>query len=181
MKITETKLKGCLILEPQIFEDNRGIFFEVFKKKKLESVLGYEVDFVQENTSISKKGVLRGLHFQTGDSAQAKLVSVQNGSVVDVIVDVRSDSASFGQHIKVNLSEENRKSIFIPKGMAHGFLTLTDQVVFNYLCDNYYNPGKESGILYNDSDLAIDWGFPLSELIVSEKDLLLPTFKKIMQ
>ncbi|WP_396632690.1 dTDP-4-dehydrorhamnose 3,5-epimerase [Maribacter sp. R86514] len=181
MKITETKLKGCLILEPQIFEDNRGVFYEVFKKKELESVLGYEVDFVQENTSISKKGVLRGLHFQTGDSAQAKLVSVQNGEVVDVIVDVRSDSASYGQHIKINLSETNKKSIFIPKGMAHGFLALTDQVVFNYLCDDYYNPKEESGIIYNDPDLAIDWNYPLSELIVSEKDLLLPTFKNLMQ
>lgn len=181
MKITETKLKGCLILEPQIFEDNRGVFYEVFKKKELESVLGYEVDFVQENTSISKKGVLRGLHFQTGDSAQAKLVSVQKGEVVDVIVDVRSDSASYGQHIKINLSETNKKSIFIPKGMAHGFLALTDQVVFNYLCDDYYDPKEESGIIYNDPDLAIDWNYPLSELIVSEKDLLLPTFKNLMQ
>ncbi len=180
MKITETKLKGCLILEPQIFEDNRGVFFEVFKKKELESFLGYEVDFVQENTSISKKGVLRGLHFQTGDSAQAKLVSVQKGEVVDVIVDVRSDSASYGHHVKINLSETNKKSIFIPKGMAHGFLALTNQVVFNYLCDDYYNPKEESGIIYNDPDLAIDWNYPLSELIVSEKDLLLPTFKNLM-
>jgi len=180
MKITETKLKGCLILEPQIFEDIRGVFYEVFKKKELESFLGYEVDFVQENSSISKKGVLRGLHFQTGDSAQAKLVSVQKGEVVDVIVDVRSDSASYGQHIKINLSETNKKSIFIPKGMAHGFLALTDQVVFNYLCDDYYNPKEESGIIYNDPDLAIDWNYPLSELIVSEKDLLLPTFKNLM-
>lgn len=180
MKITETKLKGCLILEPQIYEDYRGVFYEVFKKKELESVLGYEVDFVQENSSISKKGVLRGLHFQTGDSAQAKLVSVQKGEVVDVIVDVRSDSASYGQHIKINLSETNKKSIFIPKGMAHGFLALTDQVVFNYLCDDYYNPKEESGIIYNDPDLAIDWNYPLSELIVSEKDLLLPTFKNLM-
>ncbi|WP_116771601.1 dTDP-4-dehydrorhamnose 3,5-epimerase [Maribacter litoralis] len=181
MKITETKLKGCLILEPQIYEDKRGVFFEVFKKNELESVLGYNIDFVQENTSISKKGVLRGLHFQRGDSAQAKLVSVQRGEVVDVIVDIRPDSASFGQHIKVNLSEANKKCIFIPKGMAHGFLALTNEVVFNYLCDGYYNPKHESGILFNDSDLAIDWGYPSSELIVSEKDLLLPTFKKLME
>ncbi|MGO4919938.1 dTDP-4-dehydrorhamnose 3,5-epimerase [Maribacter spongiicola] len=181
MKITETKLKGCLILEPQIFEDNRGVFFEVFKKKELSDFLGYEVDFVQENKSLSKKGVLRGLHFQKGESAQAKLVSVQNGSVVDVIVDIRPDSVTFGEHIKVHLSDVNNKSIFIPKGMAHGFLTLTNDVVFTYLCDNYYNPKMESGILYNDADLAIDWGFSLSELIVSEKDLILPTFKELMQ
>lgn len=181
MNITETKLKSCLILEPQIFEDNRGVFFEVFKKKELSDFLGYEVDFVQENKSISKKGVLRGLHFQKGESAQAKLVSVQNGSVVDVIVDIRPDSVTFGEHIKVHLSDVNNKSIFIPKGMAHGFLTLTDNVVFTYLCDNYYNPKMESGILYNDSDLAIDWGFTSSELIVLEKDLILPTFKELMQ
>ncbi|WP_437371618.1 dTDP-4-dehydrorhamnose 3,5-epimerase [Maribacter litoralis] len=181
MKIVESKLKGCLILEPQIHIDERGMFFEVFRKKELEFFLGYNIDFVQENTSISKKGVLRGLHFQRGDSAQAKLVSVQRGEVVDVIVDIRPDSASFGQHIKVNLSEANKKCIFIPKGMAHGFLALSNEVVFNYLCDGYYNPKLESGIYYNDSDLAIDWGYPLSELIVSEKDLLLPTFKKFMQ
>ncbi|WP_282178798.1 dTDP-4-dehydrorhamnose 3,5-epimerase [Maribacter stanieri] len=181
MKITETKLKGCLILEPQIFEDNRGVFFEVFKKKELSNFLGYEIDFVQENKSLSKKGVLRGLHFQKGESAQAKLVSVQNGSVVDVIVDIRPDSVTFGKHIKVHLSDVNNKSIFIPKGMAHGFLTLTDNVVFTYLCDKYYNPKMESGILYNDSDLAIDWGITSSELIVSEKDLILPTFKELMQ
>jgi len=181
MKITETKLKGCLILEPQIYEDKRGVFFEVFKKNELESVLGYNIDFVQENTSISKKGVLRGLHFQRGDSAQAKLVSVQRGEVVDVIVDIRPDSASFGQHIKVNLSEANKKCIFIPKGMAHGFLALSNEVVFNYLCDGYYNPKTESGILYNDSDLAIDWGYPSAELIVSDKDLVLPSFKELIK
>ena len=181
MKIIEIKLKGCLILEPQIFEDNRGVFFEVFKKKELSDFLGYQVDFVQENKSISKKGVLRGLHFQKGNSAQAKLVSVQKGEVVDVIVDIRPDSVTFGEHVKVHLSDVNNKSIFIPKGMAHGFVTLTDNVIFTYLCDNYYDPKKESGILYNDSDLAIDWGFSLSELIVSEKDLILPTFKELMQ
>ena len=181
MIITETKLKGCLILEPQIFEDNRGVFFEVFKKKKLSDFLGYEVDFVQENKSISKKNVLRGLHFQKGDGAQAKLVSVQKGEVVDVIVDIRPDSVTFGEHIKVHISDVNNKSVFIPKGMAHGFVTLTDYVVFTYLCDNYYNPQMESGILYNDFDLAIDWGYSSSELIVSEKDLILPTFKELIQ
>ena len=181
MIITETKLKGCLILAPQIFEDNRGVFFEVFKKKELSDFLGYEVDFVQENTSISKKGVLRGLHFQKGNSAQAKLVSVQRGEVIDVIVDIRPNSKTFGEYIKVTLSDSNHKSIFIPKGMAHGFLSITNEVKFNYLCDNYYNPKMESGILYSDSDLAIDWGFSSSELIVSEKDLILPTFKELMQ
>lgn len=181
MKITETKLKGCLILEPQIFEDNRGVFFEVFKKKELSDFLGYKVDFIQENKSISKKGVLRGLHFQKGDSAQAKLVSVHKGGVVDVIVDIRPDSVTFGEHVKVHLSDVNNRSVFIPKGMAHGFVALYDNVVFTYLCDNYYNPTMESGILYNDPELAIDWGFDALELIVSEKDLILPSFKELMQ
>ncbi|MGB2759230.1 MAG: dTDP-4-dehydrorhamnose 3,5-epimerase [Maribacter stanieri] len=180
MKITETKLKGCLILEPQIFEDNRGVFFEVFKKKELSNFLGYEIDFVQENKSLSKKGVLRGLHFQKGESAQAKLVSVQKGSVVDVIVDIRPNSESFGEYIKVNLSDVNNRSIFIPKGMAHGFVALDNNVVFTYLCDNYYDSSMESGILYNDSDLAIDWGIDPLKLIVSDKDLNLPTFKELM-
>ncbi|TDS18641.1 dTDP-4-dehydrorhamnose 3,5-epimerase [Maribacter caenipelagi] len=181
MKITETKLKGCLILEPQVFEDHRGVFFEVFKKRELEDFLGYKIDFVQENTSISKKGVLRGLHFQIGEGAQAKLVSVQKGEVVDVIVDIRPDSKTFGEHIKVTLSDKNHKSIFIPKGMAHGFLSITNEVIFNYFCDNYYNPKMESGILYNDCDLDIDWDFPLSELIISEKDLILPSFKELIK
>ncbi|WP_286812155.1 MULTISPECIES: dTDP-4-dehydrorhamnose 3,5-epimerase [unclassified Maribacter] len=181
MKITETKLKGCLILEPQFFEDNRGIFFEVFKKKELCDFLGYEVDFVQENKSISKKGVLRGLHFQTGTAAQAKLVSVQKGEVDDVIVDIRPDSESFGKYIKINLSDINNKSIFIPKGMAHGFVALSNNVIFTYLCDNYYNPSMESGILYNDADLAIDWGYSGKELTVSEKDLILPSFKELLK
>ncbi|MDF4201475.1 dTDP-4-dehydrorhamnose 3,5-epimerase [Maribacter sp. SA7] len=180
MKITETKLKDCLILEPKIFEDNRGFFFEVFKKKELSAFLGYDVDFVQENKSLSKKNVLRGLHFQKGDSAQAKLVSVQKGEVVDVIVDIRSDSVTFGEHVKVHLSDVNNKSIFIPRGMAHGFVTLTDDVVFTYLCDNFYDPKMESGIIYKDSDLAIDWGYSSSELTVSKKDMLLPTFKELM-
>lgn len=181
MKITETKLQGCLILQPKILEDTRGSFFEVFKKKELEHFLGYEINFVQENTSISKKGVLRGLHFQTGEAAQAKLVSVQKGDVIDVIVDIRPESKTFGEHIKVDLSDKNHRSIFIPKGMAHGFVSIANEVVFNYLCDSYYNPKMESGILYNDSDLAIDWGFPLSELIISEKDLILPSFKEIIK
>ncbi|VXB50151.1 dTDP-4-dehydrorhamnose 3,5-epimerase [Maribacter litoralis] len=179
MKITETKLKGCLILEPQIYEDNRGVFYEVFKKKELESVLGYQVGFVQENTSISKKGVLRGLHYQKGLGAQSKLVSVQRGEVIDVVVDLRPNSETFGQHIKVNLSDKNRTSLYIPKGMAHGFVTLSNEVIFTYLCDNYYDPELESGILYSDPDLGIDWSYPISELIVSKKDMLLPSFKDL--
>ena len=181
MIITETKLKGCLILQPEIFEDSRGSFFEVFKKKEIEQYLGYTIDFVQENKSISHKGVLRGLHFQTGEAAQAKLVSVQKGEVVDVIVDIRTNSKTFGEYIKVNLSDKNYTSVFIPRGMAHGFLSLTNEVIFTYLCDNYYNKEMESGILYNDCDLAIDWNFPESELVLSKKDMLLPRFKDLIK
>ncbi|SEL83628.1 dTDP-4-dehydrorhamnose 3,5-epimerase [Maribacter orientalis] len=179
MKIIDTKLKGCLILEPRTFQDLRGMFFEVFRKVDLENHLGYKIDFVQENKSISKKGVLRGLHFQTGQAAQAKLVTVQKGEVTDVIVDIRPNSDTFGQHIKVNLSAKTHKSIFIPKGMAHGFLALSEEVVFSYLCDNYYEPKMESGILYNDTDLAIEWDYPIADFIVSEKDMLLPSFKAL--
>lgn len=179
MKISESKLKGCLILEPQIYSDERGMFFEVFRKKELEDCLGHNIDFVQKNTSISKKGVLRGLHYQKGLGAQAKLVSVQRGEVIDVVVDLRPNSETFGQHIKVNLSDKNRTSLFIPKGMAHGFVTLTNEVIFTYLCDNYYDPELESGILYSDPDLGIDWSYPISKLIVSQKDMLLPSFKDL--
>lgn len=179
MIITETKLRGCLILQPEIYKDNRGVFFEVFKKRELEQFLGKSIDFVQENKSISKKGVLRGLHFQTGEAAQAKLISVQKGEIVDVIVDIRPNSLTYGKHIKINLSDNNFTSIFIPKGMAHGFLSISNEAIFTYLCDNYYNQNMESGILYNDPDLAINWDFGSLELIVSEKDLVLPSFREL--
>ena len=169
MIITETKLRGCLILQPEIYKDNRGVFFEVFKKRELEQFLGKSIDFVQENKSISKKGVLRGLHFQTGEAAQAKLISVQKGEIFDVIVDIRPDSLTYGKHIKINLSDKNFTSI----------LSISNEVIFTYLCDNYYNQNMESGILYNDPDLAINWDFGSLELIVSEKDLVLPSFREL--
>jgi dTDP-4-dehydrorhamnose 3,5-epimerase len=174
----ETKLSGCFILEPKIHTDERGLFFETFRKEDLEAAVGYNVDFVQENQSISKKGVLRGLHFQKSEAAQAKLISVANGDVLDVIVDLRQESLTYGQHIKIELSSENKKSIFIPKGMAHGFLAISDEVVLTYKCDNYYNPKLESGIIYNDENLNIDWQFPKEQLILSPKDLRLPKFSK---
>ena len=176
MTFKETKIKGCFVLNVQIFTDERGIFFESLKKNELEKTLGYKVNFVQENQSVSHKGVLRGLHFQKGDAAQAKLLRVVKGNVLDVVVDLRKDSLTYGQHIKVQLSAENRKSIFIPKGMAHGFLALSKEVVLTYKCDNYYAPEKESGIVYNDNDLSIDWGFKSSDLIISPKDIELPNF-----
>ncbi|MBD1260017.1 dTDP-4-dehydrorhamnose 3,5-epimerase [Maribacter polysiphoniae] len=177
MKITESKLKGCFILELKVYEDGRGLFFESYNKAQLEETLGASIDFVQDNISVSKKGVLRGLHFQTEKYAQAKLVQVIKGKVLDIVVDLRRDSNTFGQHFKIELSSENKKSIFIPKGMAHGFLALSEEVVFYYKCDAYYHPLSEAGIVYNDPELKIDWEFPETNMILSEKDLRLPLWK----
>jgi dTDP-4-dehydrorhamnose 3,5-epimerase len=179
VQITETQLKGCYVLEPKIFEDERGIFFESYKNKVFERATGQNIDFVQHNHSISKRGVLRGLHLQTGEHAQSKLITVVRGEVLDVVVDFRKGSETFGQHLKLRLSEENKKSIFIPKGMAHGFLTLSEEAVFTYKCDAYYHPASESGILYSDETLDIDWEYPKEALILSEKDKKLPTLKEL--
>ncbi len=178
MIFTETKLKGCFVIDPKIYKDDRGVFFESFKKNELEKTLGYKIDFVQENQSISRKGVLRGLHFQKGEAAQAKLVRITKGKVIDVVVDIRKASPTYGEHLKIELSAENKKTIFIPKGMAHGFLAL-EEVVLVYKCDNYYAPKEESGIIYNDIDLNIDWGFNNSNLLLSKKDLALPNFSEL--
>src|SRR5690606_19462164 len=153
MQITETKLKGCFIIEPTLFNDDRGYFFESYNAKRFNDAVGQTVHFVQDNISVSKKGVLRGLHYQTGKHAQAKLVQVLKGAVLDVVADMREESATFGQYLKFKISEENRKSIFIPKGMAHGFLALTDEVIFAYKCDTYHHPQAEAGIVFNDSYL----------------------------
>lgn len=179
MKVTETHLKGCFIFEPQIFEDERGIFFECFKKNEFEQATGQKMEFVQHNFSVSKRGVLRGLHFQTGSHAQSKLITVVKGEVLDVLVDLRKNSVTFGQHFKLKLSDKNRKSIFLPKGMAHGFLTLSEEAAFTYTCDSYYHPAAESGVLYSDKTLNIDWEYPNKSLILSEKDRKLPTVKDL--
>lgn len=179
MNVIETKLKGCYIIEPSVYKDGRGLFFEAYQKSKLEEGIGRKVDFIQENVSISRKGVLRGLHFQNGLDAQAKLIQVLKGKVLDVIVDLRKDSSTYGQHVKLKISAANRKSIFIPKGMAHGFLALATEVVFTYMCDAYYNPTSEKGIIFNDPDLGIDWNFPENKMLLSEKDLNLPLFKTL--
>lgn len=178
MKVKETHIEGCFIIEPMIFEDKRGVFFESYHKQKLESELGFSVDFVQDNQSISSKNVLRGLHYQEGVYAQAKLVQVIKGQALDVVVDVRKDSATFGKHFKIMLSYKNCKMIFIPKGIAHGFLAKSEEVILAYKCDNYYNKASERGIIYNDDDLAINWELDSKELIISEKDAVLPTFKE---
>lgn len=181
MKITETSLKGCYIIQPTLFNDERGIFFELYQQQKFEAAIGQKVNFVQDNISISKKGVLRGLHLQTGVHAQAKLVQVIHGEVMDVIVDLRPKSATFGEHYKVILSSENRTSLFIPKGIAHGFITLSKEATFMYKCDAFYNAASESGIIYNDKDLNIDWQIPIDSPIISEKDRQLPTFKEFFK
>jgi len=174
----ETKLKGCYILEPRLFKDARGYFFESYNKMELEKALGHPVAFVQDNQSYSKFGVIRALHYQIGIHAQAKLVRVLKGKVLDVAVDLRKNSTTFGQYISVELSAENKKQLFIPRGFAHGFVTLSETAEFYYKCDNYYNKEAEAGIIYNDNDININWKINVEEAIVSEKDAELPTFKK---
>ena len=171
MKVTETKIKGCYIIEPTVFKDERGLFYESYHQEKFINTVGFKIQFVQDNHSVSKKGVLRGLHFQKEPFLQAKVVRVIVGSVLDVVVDIRKDSSTYGKHIKVKLTGENNKSIFIPKGMAHGFLSLEDDTVFVYKCDNYYNAMAEEGIVYNDPDLAIDWGINEDRIILTKKDM----------
>jgi dTDP-4-dehydrorhamnose 3,5-epimerase len=177
--IIETQLQGCFIIEPTIFFDDRGLFFESYQKEKLDQALGYAVNFVQDNQSISKQGVLRGLHFQEGEHAQAKLVQVIKGAVLDVIVDLRKGSPTFGQHLTIELSDSNKKSIFIPKGIAHGFIVQSTEAVFAYKCDAYYHQPAERGLIFNDDTLGIDWKYPTEEIILSEKDAELPTFKEM--
>ncbi len=177
MKIEETILDGCFIIEPRVFEDNRGYFMESFNQNTFNNSLNLNVNFVQDNESFSTRGVLRGLHYQTGEHAQAKLVRVLKGSVLDVAVDIRKNSKTFGKHISVELSEDNKKQLFIPRGFAHGFLVLSEQAIFSYKCDNYYNKASEGGIIYNDSTLNIDWKLEHNDLIISDKDIRLPIFQ----
>lgn len=175
MKITPTNLKGCFVLEPHLIQDQRGYFMESFNEHTLTQALGHPVHFVQDNQSFSTQGVLRGLHYQTGDFAQAKLVRVIQGQVLDVAVDIRPDSETFGQHFSVVLSDTNHKQLYIPRGFAHGFLVLSDTATFFYKCDNFYNKASEGGIIYNDDTLGIDWNFDTEKMIISAKDLQLPS------
>lgn len=178
MICSETKLRGCFILEPTVFEDERGYFFESFNEKLFNELTQTNTDFVQDNQSFSTKGVLRGLHYQTGEWSQAKLVRVTSGAVLDVAVDIRKESGTYGQHVSVELSAENKKQLFVPRGFAHGFVVLSDTAEFFYKCDNFYNKASESGIIYNDNALAIDWLLSNNSLIVSEKDADLPAFSE---
>ncbi len=167
MKINKTHLEGVIIIEPTVFGDGRGHFFESYRLDKL-SEFGVNDDFVQDNQSLSAKGILRGLHFQTGEYAQGKLVRVIKGAVVDVAVDIRKSSATYGQHIAVELNENNKTIMYVPPGFAHGFVTLEDDTIFTYKCTNYYNKESEGAILWNSSALGIDWG--ITKPILSEKD-----------
>lgn len=179
MKITKTKLEGVVIIEPDVFGDNRGFFMESWNKKKMEEA-GLYYDFVQDNHSKSTvKGTLRGIHFQKGDKAQAKLVRCVKGAVLDVAVDLRKNSPTFKQWVGVELSAENKKQLLIPRGFGHGFVTLTDDVEFLYKADNYYVPEAEGGIRWNDPDIGVEWD--VENPILSEKDKINPLLKNLIK
>ncbi|GAA3656623.1 dTDP-4-dehydrorhamnose 3,5-epimerase [Flavivirga jejuensis] len=178
MTVEETYLKGCFVLTPKVFEDERGFFFESFNKKIFEAKTGVTANFVQDNQSKSSIGVLRGMHFQTKEHAQAKLIQVIKGKALDVCIDVRKKSPTFGKSFSIILDAIEHIQVYIPRGFAHGFLVLEDDTIFSYKCDNFYNKASESGIIFNDKDLNIEWGFPLNQLIISEKDKQLPSFKE---
>ena len=181
MIVEKTYLKGCFVITPRVFKDERGYFYESFNNQEFKEKTGCQVNFVQDNQSLSSRGVLRGLHFQNGAHAQTKLVRVVKGSVLDVCVDVREGSSTFGQHFSIVLDAKSHQQLFVPRGFAHGFLVLEDDTIFSYKCDNYYHKPSEKGILYNDKTLAIDWNFPKTQLILSEKDLALPTFENVFK
>ncbi len=180
MRIEHTPLEGCFIIHDSLYKDDRGYFFESFNKKKFLETTGVDVEFVQDNQSRSAKGVLRGLHFQRGEYAQAKLVRVLEGSVLDVAVDIRKGSPTFGKSYSLILSADTPIQLFIPKGFAHGFLVLSEWATFFYKCDNYYNKDSEAGIAYNDPDLNIEWQLPSDLFLLSEKDKNNPTLKEIV-
>ena len=169
MNIIPTEIDGVLIIEPRIFQDSRGYFFESFNLREFEEKVG-AIDFVQDNESKSCYGVVRGLHFQRDGHSQAKLVRVVKGKVLDVAVDLRRCSGTYGRHVAAELSEDNHRQFFIPRGFAHGFSVLSDEVIFQYKCDNYYCPSSEGAIAWNDPDLGIDWRIPEDKVILSEKD-----------
>jgi dTDP-4-dehydrorhamnose 3,5-epimerase len=175
MKVTETLIPGVLILEPRVFADDRGYFFESYNKQTLKSV-GIDVDFVQDNQSMSKKGTLRGLHAQAEPFGQGKLVSVVRGSVMDVAVDARKGSPTYGRHVSVELSAQNKLQLWIPVGCLHGFVTLEDDTIFTYKVTNGYDKQSETGIIWNDPTLAIGWGIDERDALLSEKDQQLPEF-----
>lgn len=181
MTVTKTAIEGVLILEPEVFGDERGYFFESFNEERFRAATGIETHFVQDNESRSKHGVLRGLHFQRPPHAQAKLVRVVRGRVLDIAVDIRRYSPTYGKHIAVELSEDNHRQLFIPKGFAHGFVVLSDEAIFQYKCDEYYHPESECGIAWNDPEIGIDWGMAESEITLSEKDRNRPHLNQLCE
>lgn len=178
MIITKLPLDGALLIEPKLFEDNRGFFFEWFNRERFLQLASVEFEIRQINFSRSDKGVLRGLHFQVPPKDQAKLIAAPRGKILDVIVDLRNDSPTFGQHCKVELSEDNKHQLFVPKGFAHGFLTLSESAEIMYGIDNHYSPEHDNGIKCTSTQLGIEWGIKESELTLSQKDILLPEFNK---
>ena len=179
MNYIPTAIEGVWIIEPKIFKDARGYFFEAFKKEEFESHIGKRVDFIQDNESKSTFGVLRGLHYQKGEYSQAKLVRVIQGKVLDVAVDIRRQSPTFGQHVAVELSGENKRQLYIPRGFAHGFSVLSETAVFAYKCDNFYCKEAEGGLCVNDPALGIDWQIDMSKANVLERDLNHPLLKDL--
>ena len=179
MKFIKTDIEGLVIIEPRVFSDSRGYFFESWRAAELDAELGRHIEFVQENESASVYGVIRGLHFQKGDMAQAKLVRVVSGRVLDVALDIRPGSPTFGRYMAVELSGENHRTLFIPRGFAHGFSVLSEKVVFTYKCDNYYCPEAEGGVAWDDPSLGIDWGIPASDAILSDKDRNHPLLREL--
>lgn len=169
MNYLKTDIDGVFIIEPSVFEDSRGYFFEAFKQEEFEANV-VKVHFIQDNESKSSRGVLRGLHYQKGSLSQAKLVRVIKGVVVDVAVDIRKSSPTFGKHVMVELSDENKRQLFIPRGFAHGFLVLSDEAIFTYKVDNVYAPQSEASIRYDDPELGIEWPIDASEMLLSPKD-----------
>ncbi len=178
MEAKETNINGVFLIKPQVFEDNRGYFFENFNSNKFNEATGLDVHFVQDNQSLSSKNVLRGLHFQHPPFAQAKLVSVIKGEVLDVVVDIRKESDTYGEYVAAYLTEKNHHQLYIPEGMAHGFLTLKDDTIFAYKCSNYYHKDSEDGIIWNDSNLNIGWN--IKNPLVSEKDQLMQNFSSFV-
>lgn len=179
MEVVKTLIEGVVIIEPRLFKDDRGYFFESFNQREFEEKV-CKTTFVQDNESNSSYGVIRGLHFQKPPFAQSKLVRVIRGSVLDVAVDIRKGSPTFGQHVAVELTEDNHRQFFIPRGFAHGFSVLSKEVVFLYKCDNFYAPQCEGAIVWDDPDLGIDWKIPMDKILLSEKDKVHPRLKEIV-
>ena len=178
MNVIQTEIQGLVIIEPRIFGDSRGYFFESFSERNFKELVA-DVDFVQDNESKSSYGVVRGLHFQKPPYTQSKLVRVVKGRVLDVAVDLRKGSPTYGKHVAVELTEDNHRQFFVPRGFAHGFAVLSEEAIFQYKCDNYYAPQSEGAVAWNDPDLGIDWGLPVEDAILSEKDLKHPNLKDL--